>query len=58
MYKSYKFYLDYDFNMHIKIDDDITFIDINRVDEFINYNNLFQKNITLYNLVNHAVSIY
>ena len=57
-YESYKFYLDYDFNIYIKVDDDITFIDINRFDEFIDYINLFKKNITLPNLVNQAVSVY
>ena len=57
-YESYKFYLDYDFNIYIKIDDDIAFIDINRFDEFIDYINLFKKNITIPNLVNHAVSVY
>ena len=40
------------------MDDDITFIDINRFDEFIDYINLFKKNITLPNLVNQAVSVY
>ena len=54
-YESYKFYLDYDFDIFIKVDDDITFIDINRFDEFIDYINLFKKNITLPNLVNQAV---
>ena len=57
-YESYKFYLDYDFDIFIKMDDDITFIDINRFDEFIDYINLFKKNITLPNLVNQAVSVY
>ena len=57
-YESYKFYLDYDFDIFIKVDDDITFIDINRFDEFIDYINLFKKNITLPNLVNQAVSVY
>ena len=36
----------------------ITFIDINRFDEFIDYIKLSKKNITLPNLVNHAVSVY
>ena len=40
------------------MDDDITFIDINRFDEFIDYIKLSKKNITLPNLVNHAVSVY
>ena len=46
------------FRKYIKVDDDIAFIDINRFDEFINYINLSKKNITLPNLVNHAVSVY
>ena len=57
-YEVYKFYLDYDFDILIKIDDDILFIDINRFDDFINYIRLFKKNITIPNLVNHAVSLY
>jgi len=57
-YEVYKFYLDYDFKILIKLDDDICFIDLNRFDEFINYIYLFQKNITIPNLVNHAVSLY
>lgn len=57
-YESYRFYLDYDFDIFIKIDDDITFIDIYRFDEFIDYINLFKKNVTLPNLINHAVSLY
>ena len=40
------------------MDDDISFIDLNRFDEFINFIKLFKKNITLPNLVNHAVSLY
>ena len=57
-YEAYKFYLDYDFDILLKIDDDITFIDINRFDEFIDYIISFKKNVTIPNLVNHAVSLY
>ena len=57
-YESYEFYLDYDFNILIKMDDDISFIDVNRFDEFINFIHLFKKNITIPNLVNHALSLY
>ena len=57
-YEMYKFYLDYDYDIILKIDDDISFIDIKRFDEYINYIKLFPKNITFPNLVNHAVSLY
>ena len=57
-YEAYKFYLDYDFDILIKIDDDITFIDLNRFDEFIDYITSFKKNVTIPNLVNHAVSLF
>ncbi len=57
-YEMYKYYLDYDYDILIKLDDDISFIDIHRFDEFIDFIKLFKKNITLPNLVNHAVSLY
>ena len=57
-YEMYKFYLQYDFKILIKMDDDICFIDINRFDKFINYISLFKKNVIIPNLVNHAVSLY
>ena len=57
-YEAFKFYLDYDFDILIKVDDDITFIDLYRFDEFIDYINLFKKNITIPNLINHAVSLF
>ena len=57
-YEAYKFYLDYDFDILIKIDDDITFIDLNRFDEFIDYITSFKKNVTIPNLINHAVSLF
>lgn len=40
------------------MDDDISFIDVNGFDEYIDFINLFKKNITIPNLVNHAVSLY
>ena len=57
-YEMYKFYLDYDYNLLIKADDDISFIDIDRFDEYINFIKKFKKNVTLPNLVNHAVSLF
>ena len=57
-YEAYKFYLDYNFNILIKIDDDICFIDISRFQEFLNFIQSFKKNLTIPNLVNHAVSLY
>ena len=57
-YEMFEFYLDYDFNILIKADDDILFIDINRFDEYINFINKFKKNVTIPNLVNHAVSLF
>ena len=40
------------------MDDDIVFIDINRFDEFINFIRKNKMNITIPNLVNHAVSLF
>ena len=57
-YEMYEFYLNYEFKILIKMDDDICFIDINGFDKFIKYINLFKKNITIPNMVNHAVSLY
>ena len=57
-YEMYKFYLDYDFNILLKMDDDISFIDIDRFKEYINFIKSTKKNITIPNLVNHAVSLY
>ncbi len=57
-YEVYKFYLDFEFNILIKLDDDICFIDINRFDDFIKFINRFKKNVTIPNLVNHAVSVF
>ena len=36
-YEMYKFYLNYEYDILVKIDDDILFIDLNRFDDFINY---------------------
>ena len=57
-YEMFKYYLDYDFDILIKMDDDIVYLDIERFDDYINYINLFKKNITFPNLVNHAVSLF
>ena len=57
-YEMYKYYLDYDFSIIIKVDDDISFIDINRFPEFINFIKKSKHNVTFPNLVNHAVSLY
>ena len=40
------------------MDDDISFIDVSRFQEFINFIKSSKKNITIPNLVNHAVSLY
>ncbi|KAG4089041.1 hypothetical protein H8356DRAFT_1720176 [Neocallimastix lanati (nom. inval.)] len=55
----YEYYLDYDFDLFLKIDDDIVYIDLNRYDEFINYivSNP-DKNFVFPNMVNHAVSLF
>ena len=57
-YETYKFYLNYNFDILIKIDDDICFMDINRFDEFINFIKSSKKSVVFPNLVNHAVSLY
>jgi len=58
-YEAYKFYLTYEFEILLKIDDDILYIDINRFDEYINFiRNNKNINITIPNLVNHAVSFF
>ena len=36
-YETYNFYLNYNFDILIKLDDDICFVDINRFDEFITF---------------------
>lgn len=57
-YEMYRFYLNYDFDILIKMDDDISFIDINRFEEFTKFIKNTKKNVTIPNLVNHAVSLY
>ena len=57
-YEMYNFYLNYNFLILIKMDDDISFIDINRFKEYINFIKSSKKNVTIPNLVNHAVSFY
>jgi len=58
-YETYKFYLDYDFEIFLKIDDDILYMDLNRFDDYINFiRNNKNINITIPNLVNHAVSFF
>jgi len=58
-YEAYKFYLTYDFEILLKIDDDILYIDINRFDEYINFiRNNKNINLTIPNLINHAVSFF
>ena len=58
-YEAYKYYLNYNFDIFLKIDDDIVYMDLNRYDEFINYivNNK-NKNCVFPNMVNHAVSLF
>ena len=57
-YEPYKFYLDYNFDILIKIDDDISFIDIDRFPEYISFIKNIKKNLTIPNLVNHALSLF
>ena len=58
-YETYKFYLNYDFEIFLKIDDDIIYLDLKRFDEYINFiRNNKNINITIPNLVNHAVSFF
>ena len=58
-YETYKFYLTYEFEILLKIDDDILYIDINRFDEYINFIRTNKNiNITIPNLINHAVSFF
>ena len=58
-YETYKFYLDYEFEIFLKIDDDILYMDLNRFDDYINFiRNNKNINITIPNLINHAVSFF
>lgn len=57
--EAYKYYLDYDFDIFLKIDDDIVYMDVERYDEFLEYilNNPY-VNCVFPNMVNHSVSLY
>ncbi|MDR0738796.1 MAG: hypothetical protein LBF33_01420 [Oscillospiraceae bacterium] len=57
--EAYAYYLDYDFDILIKTDDDIVFIDRNRFKEFTTYiQNNSQHTCVIPNLVNHACSLF
>ncbi len=57
--EAYKYYLDYDFDLFIKIDDDIVYMDLDRYDEFVDYiiNNPY-NNCVFPNMINHSVSLF
>ena len=57
--EAYRFYLDYDFELFLKIDDDIVYMDLDRYDEFIEYivRNPY-NNCVFPNMVNHSVSLF
>lgn len=57
--EAYKYYLNYDFDLLLKIDDDIVYMDLERYDEFVDYiiNNPY-NNCVFPNMVNHAVSLF
>ena len=57
-YEAYKYYLTYDYEILLKMDDDIVYIDINRFDEYIYFIRNSKINITIPNLINHAVSLF
>jgi hypothetical protein len=57
-YEAYKYYLTYDYKILLKMDDDIIYIDLNRFDDYINFITKTNANITLPNLVNHAISLF
>ena len=57
-FEAYKYYLTYTYEILLKIDDDIIYIDINRFDEYINFIRHNSINITIPNLINHAVSLF
>ena len=51
--------MDYDFEIFLKIDDDILYMDLNRFDDYINFIRYNKNiNITIPNLINHAVSFF
>ncbi len=57
--EAYKYYLNHDFDVFLKIDDDIVYMDLDRFDEFIEYivNNP-SNNCIFPNMINHAVSLF
>ena len=58
-YEPYIYYLSYQYEILLKIDDDILFIDVNKFDEFINFiRNNKNINVTIPNLINHPVSLF
>ena len=57
-YEAYKYYLTYDYEILLKMDDDIVYIDINRFDDYIFFIRNDKINIALPNLINHAVSLF
>ena len=58
-YEMYGYYIEYnDYDILMKMDDDICYLDIERFDEYINYIKISKNNITFPNLVNHAVSVF
>lgn len=57
--ESYDYYLHYDFDILLKIDDDIVYMDLDRYKEFISFIRKNPKRICVFpNLINHAVSLY
>lgn len=57
-YEAYKYYLTYEYEILLKMDDDIVYIDLNRFDEYIYFIRNNKINITIPNLINHAVSLF
>ena len=57
--EAYSYYLNYDFDLFLKIDDDIVYMDLERYDEFVEFllNNPY-VNCVFPNMVNHAVSVF
>ena len=58
-YDSYKYYLDYEYDILLKIDDDIVFIDVNRYDNYIKYiRDNPDKNVIYANTINQCPSLF
>ena len=58
-YEMYEFYLTYNYDILLKIDDDIVFLDLNKYDDFIKYiKNNPNKNFILPNIINTCVSMF